>query len=118
MEGQLKIGKTLISQLGNKYKVNKLLGAGGQGEVYDVNMGRKRMALKWYYKTSATDKQRKILDNLIEKIQGGMAQHLPIDETTAVIESDVSVQEKPETEIFETGEIYFRNVYKQLLERL
>lgn len=67
MEGQLKIGKTLISQLGNKYKVNKLLGAGGQGEVYDVNMGRKHMALKWYYKTAATDKQKKILDNLIEK---------------------------------------------------
>ena len=36
MEGQLKNGTILTSESGNKYTVVNLLGAGGQGEVYDV----------------------------------------------------------------------------------
>lgn len=36
MDGQLKNGTILTSECGNKYKVSCLLGAGGQGEVYDV----------------------------------------------------------------------------------
>ena len=34
MDGQLKAGTFLTSESSNKYKVNALLGAGGQGEVY------------------------------------------------------------------------------------
>lgn len=67
MEGQLSIGTVLTSECGNKYKVEKLLGAGGQGEVYDVSCGSKHFALKWYFKGSATETQKKILDKLIEK---------------------------------------------------
>jgi hypothetical protein len=33
--------------------VEKLLGAGGQGEVYDVSCNSKHFALKWYFKGSA-----------------------------------------------------------------
>jgi DNA-binding helix-hairpin-helix protein with protein kinase domain len=47
--------------------VEKLLGAGGQGEVYDVSCNSKHFALKWYFKGSATETQKKILDKLIEK---------------------------------------------------
>lgn len=36
IDGQLKNGTILTSECGNKYKVSCLLGAGGQGEVYDV----------------------------------------------------------------------------------
>ena len=36
MEGQLKNGTILTSESGNKYTVVNLLGAGGQGEVYDA----------------------------------------------------------------------------------
>lgn len=67
MEGQLTIGTELKSECGNKYKVLKYLGAGGQGEVYKVSCGKKEYALKWYFKSSATDTQKKILDKLIEK---------------------------------------------------
>lgn len=67
MEGQLAIGTELISECGNKYKVEKLLGAGGQGEVYGVSCGSRQYALKWYFKGSATDSQKRILDKLIEK---------------------------------------------------
>ncbi len=67
MEGLLAIGTDLVSECGNKYKVEKFLGAGGQGEVYDVSCNGKHYALKWYFKPSATLSQKKILDKLIEK---------------------------------------------------
>jgi DNA-binding helix-hairpin-helix protein with protein kinase domain len=66
MEGLLEIGRVLTSEYGNKYRVEKLLGAGGQGEVYDVTCRGTHYALKWYFKGSATEAQKKILDKLIE----------------------------------------------------
>lgn len=67
MDGLLKAGTILTSESGNKYVVNQLLGAGGQGEVYDVENGGKHFALKWYYKHTATTSQKEILENLIAK---------------------------------------------------
>lgn len=67
MDGLLKSGTILTSESGNKYVVKKLLGAGGQGEVYDVENGGKNYALKWYYKKTATTMQKNILDNLVAK---------------------------------------------------
>ncbi|MCR5019714.1 protein kinase [Ruminococcus sp.] len=67
MEGQLKSGTILTSEGGNKYTLITMLGAGGQGEVYDVDCGGKHYALKWYYKHMATREQKSILDNLVEK---------------------------------------------------
>ncbi len=67
MDGLLKIGTILTSESGNKYTVNKMLGAGGQGEVYDVECNKKHYALKWYYKHTATQAQKKILENLVQK---------------------------------------------------
>jgi DNA-binding helix-hairpin-helix protein with protein kinase domain len=67
MDGLLKGGTILSSESGNKYVVKQLLGAGGQGEVYDVENGGRHYALKWYYKHTATTSQKEILDNLIAK---------------------------------------------------
>ena len=67
MDGLLKSGTILTSESGNKYVVKKLLGAGGQGEVYDVENGGKHYALKWYFKGSATSRQKKILETIIAK---------------------------------------------------
>lgn len=67
MEGQLKENTVLSSASGCKYTVIKLLGAGGQGEVYSVVSGAKNYALKWYFKHTATDEQKAILENLIAK---------------------------------------------------
>lgn len=66
MDGQLKGGAVLISESGNRYTVEKLLGSGGQGEVYSVISNNKAYALKWYYKNTATKTQKEILDNLIQ----------------------------------------------------
>lgn len=65
MEGQLKSGTVLHSANAKQYKVLSLLGAGGQGEVYEVESDGARHALKWYYKHMATAAQRSILNNLI-----------------------------------------------------
>ena len=56
MDGQLKPGTILTAESGTKYTVKTLLGAGGQGEVYDVESAGKHYALKWYFKGSATAK--------------------------------------------------------------
>lgn len=69
MEGQLKNGTTLTSEGGSRYKVKALLGSGGQGEVYEVESRGRIYAMKWYYKNSATQNQKEILDNLLQKGQ-------------------------------------------------
>ena len=67
MEGLLKPNSYLVSNSSQRYKIISFLGAGGQGEVYDVECNGKRYALKWYYKHMATKEQKAILDNLISK---------------------------------------------------
>lgn len=65
MDGQLKAGAALQSNSGINYRIKTLLGAGGQGEVYDVEAGGKHYALKWYFPKMATQAQKKILEHLI-----------------------------------------------------
>lgn len=45
--------------------VEKFLGSGGQGEVYQAVLDGKPVALKWYYPASATPDQQKALETLI-----------------------------------------------------
>ncbi|HEU4769615.1 MAG TPA: hypothetical protein VFS77_19770 [Pyrinomonadaceae bacterium] len=46
-------------------RVEKYLGGGGQGEVYQANLNGKPVALKWYYPASATPDQQKALETLV-----------------------------------------------------
>lgn len=66
MYDQLKPGTVLTSPCGS-YTVQRLLGSGGQGEVYEVESGGTRYALKWYFKKTATSEQKRILEDLIKK---------------------------------------------------
>lgn len=62
----LKENETFLSYMGISYKVQKCLGSGGQGEVYEVCAGNKHYALKWYHPHMATKLQKKRILYLIE----------------------------------------------------
>ena len=47
-------------------RVERLLGAGGQGEVYRATVESSTLALKWYYAETATESQWTTLSTLIE----------------------------------------------------
>lgn len=68
MASIFKVGQTI----GN-LKVEKLLGAGGQGEVYQVleKDTNKKYALKWYFKNQATPEQEQNILNLTLKYTPG-----------------------------------------------
>ena len=67
MENLLRNNSILQSQNGISYRINKLLGSGGQWEVYEITDGNKNYALKWYHERSATPLQKKILLALLNK---------------------------------------------------
>jgi DNA-binding helix-hairpin-helix protein with protein kinase domain len=48
-------------------QVERFLGGGGQGEVYQAALGGQPVALKWYFPSSATREQRAALEVLVEK---------------------------------------------------
>jgi DNA-binding helix-hairpin-helix protein with protein kinase domain len=58
--------KLRVSGTGSECVIEELLGAGGQGEVYRVNVDGVGRALKWYYPHTGTDFQWKTLALLIE----------------------------------------------------
>ena len=57
----------LYTGTGKTCRVGRLLGSGGQGEVYEVQMDHQPYALKWYYPEQATQTQRLILQDLIKR---------------------------------------------------
>ena len=66
IQGKLKNGLVLKSLKGATYTVVKLLGSGGQGEVYEVNSSEGRKALKWYFKATSTSEQKNNIYNLVQ----------------------------------------------------
>lgn len=65
MDGMLKTGEELVSESSSRYRVVSFLGAGGQGEVYDVETCGRHHALKWYFPYMATKAQKTLLEKLI-----------------------------------------------------
>jgi len=47
--------------------IERLLGEGGQGAVYLVNLPQGQKALKWYHRAQATDMQRRAIRSLVSK---------------------------------------------------
>src|SRR5687767_11540943 len=66
MDQILKSGqKVRTSSTRSDCVVEKFLGGGGQGEVYQTQLDGKPVALKWYYPASATPEQQKALETLV-----------------------------------------------------
>ncbi|MCL1997739.1 MAG: protein kinase [Turicibacter sp.] len=65
----LKENAKMLSQHGVVYTIVRFIASGGQGEVYEVEDKKsgKRYALKWYFKHSATDYQKKLITRLISR---------------------------------------------------
>ncbi|HWR39204.1 MAG TPA: protein kinase [Patescibacteria group bacterium] len=57
----------LYTGSGRTCQIGSLLGSGGQGEVYEVQMEGQPYALKWYYPEQATREQRQILEDLVNR---------------------------------------------------
>ena len=67
LEWQLRPGERVIGVTSRQsYRIDTLLGQGGQGEVYRADAGGDFVAVKWYYGWTATPGQRRALEVLIE----------------------------------------------------
>jgi hypothetical protein len=67
MNQTLKINqKVKAEDSGLECRVEKYLGGGGQGEVYRADFDGKKVALKWYFTTTATPEQRMALEKLVQ----------------------------------------------------
>ena len=68
MNQLLTTGQCVVTESSsNTCTVEKFLGGGGQGEVYEANVEGKPFALKWYFPASATAQQRKVLEVLVDR---------------------------------------------------
>ena len=72
MEGRLQAGTVIKTDLGGTVKIEKLLGEGGQGEVYLVTYNdSEKKALKWYKKEAFNDNQMPFYENIKHNIMKG-----------------------------------------------
>src|SRR4051794_39353616 len=76
---------TMQTHPGVPCRVQRLLGAGGQGEVYDVSAGTEagHLALKWYYPSWATPDQWEALAMLVRRDPPHPSFLWPLDLVTA-----------------------------------
>ncbi len=75
MEQQIfREGQTVRTEpSGMSCTAEKLLGAGGQGEVYKASLGGEAVALKWFFPQMATPEQRAAIELLVRK--GAPSEH-------------------------------------------
>ena len=67
MGEMLAVGQMIKSDSSSvRFKIEKFLGGGGQGEVYRADMNGKLVALKWYFPQNATHEQHEGLKKLIQ----------------------------------------------------
>lgn len=66
MNQLLKVGSTLKTAT-VPCRVERFLGGGGQGEVYQVDFDSRALALKWYFPHTATSDQQQLLQALVNK---------------------------------------------------
>lgn len=74
MDQILREGQTVRAEpSGMSCTAERLLGAGGQGEVYKASLGGESVALKWFFPQMATPEQRAAIELLVRK--GSPSEH-------------------------------------------
>ena len=69
MNQLLTVGQCVVTESSSsECTIEKFLGGGGQGEVYEAKVGGRLFALKWYFQASATAQQRNALEALVERV--------------------------------------------------
>ena len=68
MNQLLKHNQTVLTETSRSAcRIEKFLGGGGQGEVYRATLGGRPVAVKWYFRHTATPKQRWLLEDLVRR---------------------------------------------------
>jgi len=67
MNELLEIGQKMQLKSGGTLVVQRFLGGGGQGEVYEATIDGRAYALKWYFPHMATAEQRATLEDLVRR---------------------------------------------------
>ena len=84
MNELLKTGQVVQAEIsGQPCQVERFVGGGGQGEVYQARWAGGCFALKWYYPQTATDDQREALNNLVADQPPSDSFLWPLDMATA-----------------------------------
>lgn len=65
MHRSFKDHQRVVTSSGKSMTIVKFLGAGGQGEVYEVLYEGKRLALKWYFVQTGTPNQKQMIEQLV-----------------------------------------------------
>lgn len=77
---EFSVGSEFSARSGNKYSIQRLIGEGGQGCVYEASCEGENYALKWYKTgTQGRPEQKEIIENLIRRAKPSEAFLWPID---------------------------------------
>lgn len=66
MHRSFKDNQRVVTSTGKSISIVKFLGAGGQGEVYEVLYEGRRLALKWYFVQTGTEQQKHMIEKLVK----------------------------------------------------
>ncbi len=66
MHRSFRDNQRVMTESGKSINVVKFLGAGGQGEVYEVLYEGRRLALKWYFIQTGTSNQREMIEKVVK----------------------------------------------------
>ena len=110
---QLTLGTRIQTITGNTVRVFKLLGSGGQGDVYLVDYAGKKMALKWY-KRNVFAEPTLFAENLRNNIRAGSPTPeflWPLDLTQQVDGTFGYIMELRPPSYKEASEFFLHHVY-------
>ena len=110
---ELAPGVRIKTMTGNEARIVRLLGSGGQGDVYQVDYAGKQMALKWY-KRNAIPEPQLFAENLRSNILAGAPTPeflWPLDLTQTMDGTFGYIMELRPSSYYEASEFFLHHVY-------